>query len=90
MREANPEGILPDDCLQLGQALRGNPAWMYGHAVSFKAVVEPARDDFVQICGAPINGTGFFLWNGVRIERPPGFIPGRCHIEFQTYNEICD
>jgi len=90
MREANPEAILPDDCVELGQVLRSNPTWMNGHAVSFKAVVQPAQDDFVQICGTPINGTGFFLWNGIHIERPPGFIPGHCHIEFQTYDEICD
>jgi len=89
MREANPEDILADDCLEMGQALRDNPAWMSEHAVSYKAIVERAPDDFVQICGTPINGTGFFLWNGVHIERPPGFIPGRCHIEFQTYDEIC-
>ena len=90
MREANPEEILAADCLEMGQALRDNPAWMCGHAVSYKAIVERAPDDFVQICGTPINGTGFFLWNGVHIERPPGFIPGRCHIEFQTYDEICE
>ena len=89
MREANPDGILADDCLEMGQALRDNPAWMSGHAVSYKAGVERAPDDFVQICGSPINGTCFFLWNGIRIERPPGFIPGHCHIEFQTYDEIC-
>jgi transcriptional regulator with XRE-family HTH domain len=89
MREANPEGILADDCLEMGQALRDNHAWMSGLAVSYKAIVERAPDDFVQICGTPINGTGFFLWNGIRIERPPGFIPGHCHIEFQTYDEIC-
>jgi transcriptional regulator with XRE-family HTH domain len=89
MREANPECILADDCLEMGQALRDNPAWMNGHAVSYKAIVERAQDDFVQICGTPINGTGFFLWNGVRIDRPPGFILGHCHIEFQTYDELC-
>ena len=89
MREANPQDILADDCLQMGQALRDNLAWMSGQAVSFKAVVERDRDDFVQICGTPINGTGFFLWNGVRIGRPPGFNPGRCHIEFKTYDQIC-
>lgn len=90
MREANPERILPEDCLQLGQALRGNPAWMNGHAISFKAVVETAPDEFVQICGSPINGSGFFLWNGVRIEPPPGSVTAHCHIEFQTFDEICD
>ena len=90
IREANPEDMPADDCLEMGQALRDNPAWMNGSAVSFKAVVEPAPNEFVQICGTPISSTGFFLWNGAHIERPPGFKPGHCQIEFQTYDEICD
>jgi len=89
MREANPEGILADDCLEMGQYLRDNPAWMSGQAISYKAIVERAPGDFVQICGTPVNGTGFFLWNGARIEQPPDFVPGHCQIEFQTYDEIC-
>ena len=90
MREARPEGILADGCLQIGQALRDSPEWMHGQACSYRAIVERPGDECVEIRGTPINGTGFFLWNGVIIERPPGFIRGRCHIEFETYDEICE
>jgi transcriptional regulator with XRE-family HTH domain len=90
MRDVRPEGILGDCCLELGQTLRDSPEWMGGQACSYRMICERPGDDFVQICGTPINGTGFFLWNGVRVERPPEFTPGRGHIEFQTYDEICE
>ena len=89
MREANPEGILTYNCLETAQALHDNPDWMNGHAISFKVIVERMPDNFVEICGTPINGTGLYLWNAIRAERPPGFISGPRNIEFQTYDEIC-
>jgi len=88
MREADPVHILAHDWLQIGQALRDEPAWMSGQAIGFKAVVERTPDEFMQICGTPINGAGFFLWNGVHIQRPPGLNSGHCHIDFQTYDEM--
>jgi transcriptional regulator with XRE-family HTH domain len=90
MRDVRPEGILGDCCLELGQTLRDSPEWMGGQACSYRAIVERPGDECVEIRGTPINDTGFFLWNGVIIERPPGFIRGSYHIEFETYDEVSE
>jgi len=89
VREARSEEILLESCLQLGQALRDHPEWMRGYACSFRAIVYRPDDLALQMRGTPIGGTGLFLWHGAAIERPPEVLPGRCHIEFETYDEIC-
>jgi transcriptional regulator with XRE-family HTH domain len=90
VREARSEEILLESCLQLGQALRDTPEWMRGDACSFRAIVYKPDDEAVQLRGTPMGRTGFFLFHGSAIERPPHVRLGRCHIEFETYDEICN
>jgi len=89
VRDIPSDEILVESCLQLRQSLRDHPVWMRGHACSFRAIVYRPDDQALQMSGTPMGSTGFFLWHGTAVERPPWVVPGRCHIEFETYDEIC-
>jgi transcriptional regulator with XRE-family HTH domain len=89
VREIPSEEILLPSCMQLGQSLRDHLVWMRGDACSFRAIVHRPDAQALQMSGTPMGGTGYFLWHGMAVERPSWVLPGRCYIEFETYDEIC-